>query len=163
MSWSDRGRLFSDIFFSSNNKKEEPLRRRRRRARVVGLAHAGWRGVSGNIVGKMVAKIKLEFAYNPEDLMATIGPGIRQCHFEVKEDVLNKFSNFPEQIATRNGRTYIDLAAIIKLQLISAGIPHENITDAGECTYCLPDKYFSYRRAKITPGEPMLAYIGMTL
>ena len=81
MSWSDRGRLFSDIFFSSNNKKEEPLRRRRRRARVVGLAHAGWRGVSGNIVGKMVAKIKLEFAYNPEDLMATIGPGIRPCNF----------------------------------------------------------------------------------
>src|SRR3989338_3440461 len=124
----------------------------------VGLAHAGWRGVSGNIIGKMVEKIKLEFSCLPEDLMAAIGQGIRQCHFEVKEDVLSKFSDFAEQMATRNGRTYIDLVAIIKHQLISAGIPHENITDAGECTYCLPQKYFSYRRDKTSPLDVMLAY-----
>ena len=127
----------------------------------VGLAHAGWRGVSGNIIGKMVEKIKLEFSCLPEDLMAAIGPGIRQCHFEVKEDVLQKFSDFTEQITTRHNKTFIDLAGIIKKQLVGAGVLSNNMIDSDECTHCLTGKYFSYRRGKTDPVEAMLSYIGL--
>lgn len=130
--------------------------------KVIGLAHAGWRGVTQNIVGKMFAKIKSEFSVSPDNLMVAIGPGIRQCHFEVKEDVASKFANFPEQIVTRAGRKYIDLASIIKRQLIVTGISSVSITDTAECTYCLPQKYFSHRRDQTDPIETMVAYIGMT-
>jgi len=149
------------VYFWSKNKKAKPRTPPRRGARVIGLAHAGWRGVSGNIVGKMVSKINSEFACNPGDLMAAIGPGIRQCHFEVKEDVLNNFFDFPKQIATRNGRTYIALAGILKKQLSASGVLPNNIVDSDECTYCLGEKYFSYRRDKTDPIEAMLAYIGL--
>lgn len=132
-----------------------------RTAGVVGLAHAGWRGASNNIVGQMVEKIKLEFSCSPEDLMTAIGPGIRQCHFEVKEDVLQKFVVYPEFAARRDGKTFFDLAGVIKKQLLGAGILADNITDIGECTYCLSDRYFSYRRDKTSPINTMLAYIGL--
>lgn len=128
---------------------------------VIGLAHAGWRGVSGNIVGKMIAKIESEFFVSPENLMTAVGPGIRQCHFEVKEDLPKKFEIHQEFFAHREDKIYFDLVGVIKKQLIGSGILADNITDVGECTYCLPDKYFSHRRDQTDPIEVMLAYIGL--
>ena len=37
--------------------------------------------------------MKKEFNSNPEDIVCVIGPTIRKCHFEVQEDVKNKFYN----------------------------------------------------------------------
>jgi polyphenol oxidase len=123
----------------------------------TGLAHSGWRGTVGNLADR-TAKV---MPGNPADLLAGIGPGIGPCHFEVKDDVLKKFSEYPEAIIKRSGKIFIDLPIIIKEQLINAGLKQQNIENCGECTYCLKEKYFSFRRDKPKNVEAMIAYIGV--
>ena len=54
---------------------------------IIGLVHGGWRSLAKNILTKAIEKIP-SF---PKDILIGIGPGISQCHFEVKEDLLVEF------------------------------------------------------------------------
>lgn len=98
----------------------------------------------------------------PSNVLAGIGPGISQCHFEVGEEVLEKFKEFmSEKMIRRDGKTFLDLKKIVQLQLLNLGLKKENIEINPDCTYCLPDKYFSYRRDRPKVLETMIAIIGM--
>jgi YfiH family protein len=123
---------------------------------LIALAHSGWRGTAKNIAGETIKKINIP----ARSFLVGIGPGIRSCHFDVKEEVLKEFKDYPKFISQRDGKSFIDLPGIIKYQLISAGIKEENMEDCGECTFCLDEKYFSWRREhdKMAQG---LAYIGL--
>ncbi len=102
-----------------------------------GLLHSGKVGTELNIVGKTLqAMYKLE-GTNPEDCVAVISPCIRPPHFEV------------------------DIAAMIKEQLLEAGVLAENITDSGLDTATDLDSYYSYRMEKGKTGR-MLALFGRT-
>ncbi len=46
-------------------------------------------------------------------------------------------------------------------QLLAAGALANKINISSECTHCLKDKYFSYRRDQVYGPETMLAYIGI--
>jgi polyphenol oxidase len=59
--------------------------------RVVAAVHAGWRGILKRIVEKTVAIMKEEFATNPADCVATVGPSIRGCCYQVGEEVIRAF------------------------------------------------------------------------
>lgn len=123
--------------------------------RVIGLVHAGWRGIVKNIVGNTIQKFKDAFGSNPNDILLGIGPGIQKCHFTVKSDIINLFS---KKFVRGGGDLYnVDLESIIMEQVRDKGI--DKIESSGECTYCLSDKYFSYRRDKSEPLETMVAYI----
>ena len=126
---------------------------------IVGLIHAGWRGLAKNILASAVKKMAEEFGSSPENILAEIGPGISQCHFEVKQDVLEKFKGFlPEVLLERNKRLFLDLKKIAKIQLIDLGLKERNIETSQECTFCLSNKYFSFRRDKAL--QTMMAVIG---
>ena len=133
--------------------------------RAVGLAHAGWRGIVKNIVENAVQKFKEAFGSNPNDILLAIGPGIQKCHFTVKSDVIDSFRDFPhfqkyERFVTGGADLYnVDLESIIKEQAKSVGV--NKIESLSECTYCLSDRYFSYRRDKSDPLETMLAYLSL--
>jgi YfiH family protein len=124
---------------------------------TVGLAHSGWRGTVGNIAGEMVKAIAAKSA----DVIAGIGPGIQVCHFEIKDDILSEFVKYPEAIINSEGKFFVDLPKIISRQLIEAGLKSQNIESSGECTFCLKEKYFSFRRDKPKNVEAMVAYIGL--
>ena len=124
---------------------------------AVGVAHAGWRGVAKNIVGRVVEAMKKEYSGQAKDLRVGIGPGIRACHFSVLTDTDLEIPAYSK--SSRDGTTYVDLPLIIKHQLEDAGIENTHIDDGGECTFCLKDKYFSHRRDQVSPLETMLAYI----
>lgn len=117
--------------------------------KIIGLVHAGWRGVSKNIV-KEAIKLLEKSGADVKNLLAGIGPGIRECHFEVREDVAKIFGTKEK---------FINLSGIIQNQLMELGVKKENIEDSGECTFCLRDKYFSYRRDKPAQVEAMIGYI----
>jgi YfiH family protein len=123
----------------------------------IGLAHSGWRGTVANIVGEAVKAI----AGDPADLIAGIGPGIQACHFEIKEDVLEKFAKYPGAIIHRDGKIFINLPNIITQQLTDAGVKTANIENSGECTFCQKEKYFSFRRDRPKSVQAMIAYIGV--
>ncbi|MFA5420996.1 MAG: peptidoglycan editing factor PgeF, partial [Patescibacteria group bacterium] len=124
---------------------------------VVALAHAGWRGVTANIIKEVVDTFVNHYASNLGDIEVLIGPHIKDCHFEVKDDVSSQFKN--HNIIIRDRKTYISLSRVVKEQLLQQGINNINISD--ECTYCLNKKYFSYRRDNPKDLETMIAYIGL--
>jgi len=123
----------------------------------IGLAHSGWRGTVNNIVGETVKVMQ----GNPDDLIAGIGPGIQACHFEIKEDVLEKFAKYPEAVIYRDEKIFINLPKIITQQLTDAGVKIVNIENCGECTFCQKEKYFSFRRDRPKSVQAMIAYIGV--
>jgi len=55
---------------------------------------------------------------------------------------------------------FLDLKNIAQTQLRSLGVKEEHIEANPECTYCISDKYFSYRRDKPKILKTMIAVIG---
>ncbi len=128
-----------------------------REAGIIGLAHCGWRGIVDGIIVETIVAIKKQGG-KVENIIITIGPGICAKHFEVQNDILPVFDLFSQFVSHDDG-IRVDLRGIMKKQIQELGIPSGNVFDNGECTYCLPEKYFSYRRDKSNPLETQVAYI----
>lgn len=157
--------------------------------RAVAAVHAGWRGVVQRVVEKTIGEMRRCFGCRAGDLWAAIGPGIQACCFEVGPEVLQQFASqfadaeefcradppnpaetmIPRQVMTDNhalmrrldsDRGRIDLAEASRRQLLAAGIPSQQIVNAGMCTACDLKQFFSYRREKEAAGR-MLAVIGV--
>lgn len=136
--------------------------------KVMGLVHGGWRNLAKGILTTTTKKLKTDFNSKPQHILVGIGPGISQCHYEVKQDVISKFEPFVSEAAVeRDGRTFLDLKRIALLQLLELGFEQENVEIDPECTYCFDNKYFSYRRDKKPSGKianqsikTMMAVIG---
>jgi len=126
--------------------------------RIIGIAHAGWRGIASNITKEFLARMT-GLGADKQRLQIAIGPGIRACHFEVKDDVASVFPD-KASLLHADGMTRIDLPATIIRQLEREGIGRDQIEDSGACTYCLEETYFSRRRDQNGPLEAMMAYIG---
>ena len=135
------------LYFYDKNKK------------VVALAHAGWRGVISGISQEVVKVFIDRYYSDPRDLEIFIGPHIQTCHFEVKDDVASEFAQ--EDLIMKEEKIYINLAAVVRNQLMAVGVSADNIVLSSECTYCLNDKYFSFRRDHPKILETMLAYVGL--
>ena len=115
--------------------------------KVVAIIHSGWRGTLENVTENTIQFMKEKFNSQSKNIRAFIYPSIRQCHFEVEEDVYslfkNKINNIDKYTIKKDIKYYIDLQSIIKDKLINQGI--DNITDSNICTYCNHDIYHSYR------------------
>lgn len=106
-----------------------------KKSHSFGIIHAGWRGLNNKIITKTVRKMTKEFSISPENLDVTIGPHICQKHYEVKDDVSKKFTEFPESILKINDNEYLDLAKIAESQFIKVGVKMENIKISKDCTF----------------------------
>lgn len=112
----------------------------------IGLAHAGWRGTVAGIAASTVAKMQEAFGAKPENIMAGIGPGIGQCCYEVDDKVYEAGKKYTGCFtAKENGRYMADLQAWNRLALLDAGLLPQNIYNAGVCTQCNKELFFSYR------------------
>ena len=120
-------------------------------ARVIGAAHAGWRGaLSGIIEATVEAMQKLGAA--PERMTAVIGPAISQKAYEVGSEYVERF--LAEDLEGTgffitdegSGEPHFDLPAYVGERLARAGVG--NIADLGLCTYCEETRLFSYRRSQ---------------
>ncbi len=120
-------------------------------ARVIGAAHAGWRGaLSGIVEATMKAMQKL--GAEPERTVAAIGPAISQKAYEVGTDYRDKFvAEEPEStpffaLDEGSGEPHFDLPGYVAERLRRAGVG--TILDLGLCTYCDESRLFSYRRSQ---------------
>jgi len=120
--------------------------------KIIGMAHAGWRGTIKNITGNMVQKFVAEFNSNPQDILAVIGPSLGQCCFEVDKDVaeiiLSTNENYEKFMKIKGMKYHFDLWAINKYILLNEGLREENIEISGLCTKCNNDLFFSHRGQK---------------
>ncbi len=115
--------------------------------RAIGMAHAGWRGVVAGSVEATVRTMVERLNCNRADIWAGIGPTIGPCCYEVGPEVVEAVrAACPSgvDVAHRvNGRVHLDLPAAVQAQLNAAGV--ERIEDAGLCTACRVDEFFSHR------------------
>lgn len=124
--------------------------------RAVCAIHAGWRGTVARIVEKAIADMKEAFGTRPADLVAQIGPGIHLDSFEVGDEVYQAFEKAGfdmNSISRKKEKWHIDLPECNRQQLLSAGIPGENIAVSPICTFQQYDTYFSARRLGINSGR----------
>lgn len=120
-----------------------------------GVAHCGWKGIDAGLPGRMIVEMGKKGSKLP-DIKVVIGPGIRQCHFEVQNDVWDKFYP-PVELK----RKLIDLSTFIKINLAKEGIKPEQIEDLNKCTFCEEKNYFSHRRDKVEPINKQISIIGL--
>ncbi len=121
-------------------------------ARVIGAAHAGWKGAFGGVAGSTVEAMRT-LGSQPADIAAAVGPSILQTNYEVdcafREMFLAQnpvwerfFLPSPAHPATHflyDNRAYVEQA------LRDAGINH--IDHLANDTYAQADRYYSFRRA----------------
>lgn len=127
--------------------------------KVVWIAHAGWRWITSDITKTMIDSFVNEYNSNPEDIVVNVWPHIQKCHFEIKNDIVDKFDE--QFLINENWILKVDLLWIIRDKLEKLGLKSENITSSPECTYCECNKYFSYRRDKPEKVEAMIGVIGI--
>lgn len=111
----------------------------------IAAAHAGWRGLQAGVIEATVGKMQ----NNPQQLLAWIGPGISQAHFEVGNEVREAFvESMPASSACfvtgKPGHWYCDLPGIAELKLRQLGI--QQVVRDAHCSYADRELFHSYRR-----------------
>ncbi|MCM8778469.1 MAG: peptidoglycan editing factor PgeF [Candidatus Omnitrophica bacterium] len=118
--------------------------------KVIGIVHAGWRGTKAEILKKTIIKMQECFSINPGDLEIAFGPGIRECCYEVKDDLREYFFR---HIQEREGKLFLNLKSANFEQLQSSGIKRENIIDSEFCSLCQNRDFFSFRKEGENSGR----------
>ena len=118
--------------------------------KVVAAIHAGWRGTVQMIVQKTIEKMSEQLGVQAKDCMAAVGPAMGPCCYKVGEEVYNSArQNLPdyEKLFSfqSEGQWFFDLWQANKNQLLTAGLPEENIAVSGICTQCNKELFFSHR------------------
>jgi YfiH family protein len=111
---------------------------------VVGIVHAGWRGLEAGVVEEAVAALRRLGAGTV--LTALLGPCIRpECYEFGVADLDRVAARLGGGVRSRSasGHPALDLGAAVTAALAAAGI--DAVTDDGECTSCLADRYYSHR------------------
>lgn len=132
------------------------------RLNVIGLGHAGWRGVIDDLPGAMVRAMVRAFDSRPEDLLAGVGPCIGPCCYQVGEPVISSVQRVfddPESLLISppghkldsQVRLHLDLPEANRRRLVSAGV--RQIELAGLCTACRTDLFFSHRAEQGRTGR----------
>lgn len=124
-------------------------------ARVIGAAHAGWKGALGgvaeNVIGAMIS-----LGASLENITAALGPSIGPASYEVGPEFVERFvtenAHFERYFtpSAKPGHAMFDLPSLTTQRLLDAGIRAENL---GIDTYPDADRFFSYRRTTHA-GEP---------
>lgn len=120
-------------------------------ARIVGAAHAGWRGALSGIVEETVGAMT-GLGATPERIRAVVGPAISQAAYEVGQDYRDRFmAEDPDSAAffdtgEGTGEPHFDLPGYVAARLARAGVG--TIDDLGLCTYSDESRLFSYRRSQ---------------
>ena len=118
---------------------------------MVGIAHAGWRGLVSGVIENLVSS----FNSDGGDLLVHLGPAISKNYFEVGDEVkklyLSKNVNFRRSFSKENNKNYLDLYDAARVVLESFQI--KLISGGNRCTFKESSDFFSYRRDGINSGR----------
>lgn len=131
--------------------------------RLIGLAHAGWRGTVKQIAKEMVHTMVEKMNANPKYIYAAIGPSIGACCYEVDNYVAQSVHNMLPRAdvikSHANNRYMLDLKECNRQIMIEAGILPEHIAMTQYCTGCDTTRFFSHRKESGKTGR-MASWIG---
>lgn len=125
--------------------------------RVIALVHAGWRGTVQEVAKKTVEALGDRYGSPPDEILASLGPSIGPCCFEVQAEVLEQFQQafhyWPQIVKWTKQHSYVDLWQANFLQLREIGVPPDNVYMSQLCTSCHFDLFYSHRRDRGTTGR----------
>ena len=128
--------------------------------RVVGAAHAGWRGLAAGVLENTVAAMRERGA---DEIYAWLGPAIGPQQFEVGQDVLDAFvaqdpANAQAFVSRADcaGKYLADIYALARSRLAKVSV--NKVSGGGLCTVSDP-RYYSYRRDKVTGRMASLIWL----
>jgi polyphenol oxidase len=113
----------------------------------IAAIHAGWRGLLDGIIDNTIASL------NNTDLLIWLGPAIGSEQFEVGNEVrsafLEKSENYEPAFKKHSqGKWLADIYKLARINLAKLGI--KNIYGGHYCTVTDKERFYSYRRDKIT-------------
>jgi YfiH family protein len=126
-------------------------------ARVIGAAHAGWKGAVGGVLEATISAMISQGALR-KDIRAAIGPAIGWDSYEVGQEFINRFlaesADNKEffKASTRAGHYMFDIKGYVQQRLANAAIAQTDTLDYDTCSQ--DDLFFSYRRSCLQ-GEPV--------
>lgn len=122
---------------------------------VIASIHSGWRGTFNSIVLRTLEKMVKEFNIDINETKIFIGPHIRQCCYEVSDELKESFiekTKIDRDILFK-GRNLSMEECILK-DVRSFGINENNIYSLKLCTHCEENiKLYSYRKSVGTYGR----------
>lgn len=131
------------------------------RGRVVGAAHAGWRGLLNGVLQNTVARMRDAGA---EEILAWLGPAIGPQRFEVGAEVFEAFiggdagmASAFNPIASHQGKYLADIYQLARKTLVTSGVTR--IAGGGLCTMTDTQRFYSYRRDGTTGRMASLIWI----
>jgi YfiH family protein len=133
--------------------------------KVVGGAHAGWRGLAAGVLQATVDAMRVAGA---GEITAWLGPAIGPAAFEVGDDVRAAFllaiPSAPDEVAAafspypgRASKYLADMNALARLTLREVGVTR--VWGGEHCTVTEADLFYSYRRDGVTGRQASLIWI----
>ncbi len=118
-------------------------------ARVIGAAHAGWKGAIGGVTDRTIEAMEALGADRAR-IAAVVGPCIAQKSYEVDAAFEARFSSEdPDNArffkAGRAGHGWFDLEGYVAARLAGFGVG--TVMMLGEDTYSQPERFYSFRRS----------------
>lgn len=110
---------------------------------VVGAVHAGWRGLAGGVIEAAAESMR---RLGGVTIRAFLGPCIHAGCYEFGVEPLEEMADrFGPDVVSRTawGTPALDIPAAVRLSLEGCGVTE--IVDAGRCTACEPEHWYSHR------------------
>lgn len=117
-------------------------------ARIIGAAHAGWKGAFTGVLENTILAME-GLGARRERIVAVLGPSIGPDNYEVGPEFVARFveadADNPRYFrpSTTAGHSMFDLNQYTVDRLRKAGVTAEGL---GRCTYAEEDLFYSYRR-----------------
>jgi len=130
---------------------------------AVGIAHAGWRGLSRGVIEATIAAFR-ELGVEPSKLAVWLGPAISASAFEIGDEVRDAFlagdaaaaSCFAAHVP---GKWFADLYALARLRLARSNVAE--VAGGDFCTYRDQARFFSYRRERESGRMAASVWLGV--
>lgn len=120
-------------------------------ARVVGAAHAGWKGALAGVLDNVVEEM-CALGATARRIRAAVGPCIQQQSYEVGDEFQQRFvdddasnESFFTTRYGKHGKVHFDVPAYCKYRLEKCGVASEHIDLSDVCTR-EDSRFFSARR-----------------
>lgn len=117
-------------------------------ARIIGAAHAGWKGALTGVLENTITAM-IAIGAKSDRIVAVLGPSITAANYEVGPEFVARFRDAHGgedkwfSASPRPGHAMFDLNAYTVERLNKAGV---SASFLGHCTYGDEEKFFSYRR-----------------
>ncbi len=119
------------------------------KAKIVGAAHAGWKGAISGVTDNTIAAME-KLGADHSHISCAIGPCIAQQSYEVDAGFYRRFVEADERndqffVSGKLGHYQFDIEGYVAHRLSDGGI--QNIEKLGLDTYANDERFYSYRRS----------------